>query len=99
MTRVNRENKFACVTTATRDLPRAFTRGGVRWAMVVRCVVPRVNADARWADAVAGAARKRDMTRCLAGDSLGVSFAAGCVRFARRRARACVVECRAIRNG
>jgi hypothetical protein len=30
--------------------------------MVVRCVVPRVNVDARCADAVAGAARKRDMT-------------------------------------
>lgn len=30
--------------------------------MVVRCVVPRVNVDARCADAVAGAARKlRDM--------------------------------------
>jgi len=56
--------------------------------MVVRCVVPRVNVDARCADAVAGAARKRDMTSIV----VYRSFKAPCVSLVDARGRAGVVE-------
>ena len=87
MTRVNLENKFACVTTPPRDL---FTRDVAcvvvrRVTMVVRCVVPRVNVDARCADAVAGAARKRDMTTRRSFVQSSVRFARGCARVGVRR--------------
>lgn len=53
--------------------------------MVVRCVVPRVNVDARCADAVAGAARKRDMTTRRSFVQSSVRFARGCARVGVRR--------------